>query len=349
MMFLHTLRLAGDLSFYYAFAGFFAASFGGTPMPLVLVWPALCFGLASCFEGSRPLRTTLAALSAAALLFLPTGADKFCYFPAAVYPVLLAYTGDFALSPVRQAERLRWLCRVWPFFAVAMLLWNANAVLSAALPFATAAASAVYFGGIVPVLQLFLNNIVVQGVTWLFHGILQFIHWLFTLFPPKPLERTEIVSTDEVIANAQKAAEDAEPLINGMSMLTVLGILLAVLCAVLAVRHFLSQKFRHTDTACTDTTVRHSTHKRARRWPGLFLSPVDKVRREYAIYLDHCQRHGVTILRGDTSLDLTGRAFGMDFAAEAELRQIYLKARYNGTATAEDAARAAELVRKICS
>ena len=37
-------------------------------------------------------------------------------------------------------------------------------------------------------------------------------------------------------------------------------------------------------------------------------SPVDKVRREYAIYLDHCQRHGVTILRGDTSLDLTGRA-----------------------------------------
>lgn len=402
MMFLHTLRLAGDLSFYYAFAGFFAASFGGTPMPLVLVWPAFCFGLASCFEGSRPLRTTLAALSAAALLFLPTGADKLCYFPAAVYPVLLAYTGDFALSPMRQAERLRWLCRVWPFFAVAMLLWNANAVLSAALPFATvaavllvgfnrtarhdpeistrpgylllsggvlaavcagpfllsrsvvmagakAAASAVYFGGIVPVLQLFLNNIVVQGVTWLFHGILQFIHWLFTLFPPKPLERTEIVSTDEVIANAQKAAENAEPLINGMQVLTVLGILLAVLCGGLAVRHFLRQKFRHTDTACTDTTVRRSTHKRARRWPGLFLSPVDKVRREYAIYLDHCQRHGVTILRGDTSLDLTGRAFGMDFAAEAELRQIYLKARYNGIATAEDAARAAELVRKICS
>ena len=54
--------------------------------------------------------------------------------------MLLAYTGDFALSPMRQAERLRWLCRVWPFFAVAMLLWNANAVLSAALPFATAAA-----------------------------------------------------------------------------------------------------------------------------------------------------------------------------------------------------------------
>lgn len=384
MMFLHTLRLAGDLSFYYAFAGFFAASFGGTPMPLVLVWPALCFGLASCFEGSRPLRTTLAApeRGGAALpayrggqaLLLPGGSlpgatglhRRFCPFAGAAgrAPALALPGYGPSLQwqcccgtptrcfrrpcPLQRRQRCFWWGSTAPpgqdpeISTRPGYLLLSGGVLAAvcAGPFllshsvvvagAKAAASAVYFGGIVPVLQLFLNNIVVQGVTWLFHGILQFIHWLFTLFPPKPLERTEIVSTDEVIANAQKAAEDAEPLINGMSMLTVLGILLAVLCAVLVVRHFLRQKFRHTDTACTDTTVRRSTYKRARRWPGLFLSPVDKVRREYAIYLDHCQRHGVTILRGDTSLDLTGRAFGMDFAAEAELRQIYLKARYNG-------------------
>ena len=54
MMFLHTLRLAGDLSFYYAFAGFFAASFGGTPMPLVLVWPALCDGGSGASGGVQP-------------------------------------------------------------------------------------------------------------------------------------------------------------------------------------------------------------------------------------------------------------------------------------------------------
>lgn len=65
MMFLHTLRLAGDLSFYYAFAGFFAASFGGTPMPLVLVWPALCFGLPSALVWPPALR---AAVPSAPLL-----------------------------------------------------------------------------------------------------------------------------------------------------------------------------------------------------------------------------------------------------------------------------------------
>lgn len=398
MIFLHALRLAGDLGFYYAFAGFFAARFGGHPTPLVLVWPALCFGLSARFGASRPLRTALAALGAAALLLLPTGADKRCYIPAAGYAVLLAWTGDYSLSAVQQGERFRWLCRVWPFFGAAMLLWDAPGVLTTALPLALtaaillvgftrtarqdvevstrpgylllsggvlaagcalpyllsreavvggakAAASAVYFGGIVPVLQFFLNHVVVGGADWLFRQLVR----LLSLFHPEKQQLPEAASTDEVIANAQKAAETASAPIDGVRVLTIAGILLAVLCIGLVVRHFLRQKPQGVETARTDTTVRRTSYQRRRRWPGLFLSPVDKVRREYARYLDHCQRHGVTILRGDTSLDLTGRAFGMDFAAEAELRQLYLKARYNGTATQEDAARAAELVQKICS
>ncbi len=84
-----------------------------------------------------------------------------------------------------------------------------------------------------------MNNIVVQGVTWLFHGILLVYPLALHPLSAQTVGAHRDVSTDEVIANAQKAAEDAEPLINGMSMLTALGILLAVLCAVLVVRHFL--------------------------------------------------------------------------------------------------------------
>ena len=93
---------------------------------------------------------------------------------------------------------------------------------------------------------------------------------------------------------------------------------------------------------------RRTSLRTRRRWPGFFLSPNARVRREYRAYLDYCEAHGLTILRGDTSLDIMGRASGMDYAAEAELREIYLRARYAETATAEDAARAAELVKKIC-
>ena len=76
-------------------------------------------------------------------------------------------------------------------------------------------------------------------------------------------------------------------------------------------------------------------------------------------YLDTYElerERGITIFSKQARLETPHRAITLvdtpghvDFAAEAELRQIYLKARYNGTATAEDAARAAELVRKICS
>ena len=50
MIALHGLRILGDLAFYYAFAGFFAAGFGGHPTIWVLLWPAVCFAAADCFR-----------------------------------------------------------------------------------------------------------------------------------------------------------------------------------------------------------------------------------------------------------------------------------------------------------
>lgn len=79
---LHGLRILGDLAFYYAFAGFFAAGFGGHPTIWVLLWPAVCFAAATCFRGNPSLRTVLALASAAALPFLPARADQLVYLPA---------------------------------------------------------------------------------------------------------------------------------------------------------------------------------------------------------------------------------------------------------------------------
>ena len=124
--------------------------------------------------------------------------------------------------------------------------------------------------------------------------------------------------------------------------------LFAVVLLILAVRHILRRGRTAEPTSAVPMTKRRTSLRTRRRWPGLFLSPNARVRREYRAYLDYCEVHGLTILPGDTSLDIMGRASGMDYAAEAELREIYLRARYAETATAEDAARAAELVKKIC-
>ena len=146
MIALHGLRILGDLAFYYAFAGFFAAGFGGHPTIWALLWPAVCFAAAACFRENPSLRTVLALASAAALPFLPARADQLVYLPAVCYVTLLAVREEFGLSAVQQGERFRWLLRIWPLFGAAMLLWNADAVLTTALPMAiTAALALVWF------------------------------------------------------------------------------------------------------------------------------------------------------------------------------------------------------------
>ena len=137
-------------------------------------------------------------------------------------------------------------------------------------------------------------------------------------------------------------------LMNGPQVLAVVAVLLAAAVLVWVVWRIL-RRGRSAQEPNADALQKQRTAPRVhRRWPAFFLSPAARVRQAYRQYLAYCETHGLTILPGDTSQDLTGRASGVDYAAEAELRQIYLRARYAGTATAKDAARAAELVRKIC-
>lgn len=400
MIALHGLRILGDLAFYYAFAGFFAAGFGGHPTIWALLWPAVCFAAAACFRGNPSLRTVLALASAAALPFLPARADQLVYLPAVCYVTLLAVREEFGLSAVQQGERFRWLLRIWPLFGAAMLLWNADAVLTTALPMAITAAlalvwftrttrqdpevysapsyllisggllaalsgaafllsrsavmngakalaAAVYFKLLVPVLQLVLNNVVAYGIVVVFQKLWYAIAWVLALFANRQVAMGDLYESRA--GDVRDAiGEESGLLMDGPRVLAGVAVLFAAVLLILAVRHILRRGRAAEPTGAAPMTKRRTSLRTRHRWPRLFLSPNARVRREYRAYLDYCETHGLTILRGDTSLDITGRASGMDYAAEAELREIYLRARYAETATAEDAARAAELVKKIC-
>ena len=139
MIALHGLRILGDLAFYYAFAGFFAAGFGGHPTIWALLWPLSVLRRRPVSGESLPAAPCWRWPSAAALPFLPARADQLVYLPAVCYVTLLAVREEFGLSAVQQGERFRWLLRIWPLFGAAMLLWNADAVLTTALPMAITA------------------------------------------------------------------------------------------------------------------------------------------------------------------------------------------------------------------
>lgn len=342
MIALHGLRILGDLAFYYAFAGFFTAGFGGHPTIWVLLWPAVCFAAAACFRGNPSLCTVLALASAAALPFLPARADQLVYLPAVCYVTLLAVREEFGLSAVQQGERFRWLLRIWPLFGAAFLL-SRSAVMNGA----KALAAAVYFKLLVPVLQLVLNNVVAYGIVVVFQKLWYAIAWVLALFANRQVAMGDLYESRA--GDVRDAiGEESGLLMDGPRVLAGVAVLFAVVLLVLAVRHILRRGRAAEPTGAAPMTKRRTSLRTRRRWPGLFLSTNARVRREYRAYLDYCEAHGLTILPGDTSLDIMGRASGMDYAAEAELREIYLRARYAETATAEDAARAAELVKKIC-
>lgn len=151
--FLHGLRMAGDLLVYSAFASFFAACLGGQPAPLLVLLPAVCYGVSACFPRCCVLRTAWAAVSLLGLLLAPGWVDRIACLPAVFYVLYLAWKGEYLLSADRQADLFLLFCKAYPVFAIAMsLCWNPIAMLTASLPAAVWAV----------LLQIFLMRVLRQ-------------------------------------------------------------------------------------------------------------------------------------------------------------------------------------------
>ena len=135
--FLCTLRMAGDLLLYGAFAAFFAAALGGHPVPWILLLPAVCYGVSSCVSRQPVLRMACGAASLLGLLALPGWADRAACLPAAVYTLYLTVQGEYSLSANRQLDLFLLFCKVYPIFAVFLgIVWDGQTMLTVSLPLA---------------------------------------------------------------------------------------------------------------------------------------------------------------------------------------------------------------------
>ena len=135
--FLCTLRMAGDLLLYGAFAAFFAAALGGHPVPWILLLPAVWYGVSSCVSRQPVLRMACGAASLLELLALPGWADRAACLPAAVYTLYLTVQGEYSLSANRQLDLFLLFCKVYPIFAVFLgIVWDGQTMLTVSLPLA---------------------------------------------------------------------------------------------------------------------------------------------------------------------------------------------------------------------
>lgn len=183
---------------------------------------------------------------------------------------------------------------------------------------------------------------------WCFVQALRALAWLATLLKlraPDPIENPEL--------NLDSAAKDLgieNMEVAGNPLLTAImtGILLLAAAAVLYFffRWMMSRGFRSARQAAVGEERRDVTEevrqKPAREWIG---TPVQRVRSQYRKFLKLYEKNGGTVKAGDTSLDVERDAVRVRFdpAVARELREVYIRARYAGSADRDDAARAKEL------
>ncbi len=193
-----------------------------------------------------------------------------------------------------------------------------------------------------PILMIFVYLLV---------GIVQVIAWLFSWVQFGDLEQ----ESSEVTVNTSGIEDMIEGMETGrnsdvfMRVVTAL-VLIAVAVALFFIFRWLSNR-AHRDMAETAVGERTKVERKqvGRRF-SFMSSPVERVRLQYRKYLKLCRTNGFAFEKSETSQEIeekTGTA--MDMENVHAMRQIYIKARYHGEASKEDAAEAKRFYQSLAA
>lgn len=204
---------------------------------------------------------------------------------------------------------------------------------------------AVYTWLIAPVLQaVFLAAGAAGAVVFLL--LYRLILWLISLTSKEPWVEMEMAAAQDELA--VKAGELTS---GGADWLGRIAVLLAVAAGAAALFFFFRWMTRRQAerTWTTGGAGRFSPVEDARRRvsPRLPRTYAGRIRGQYRRFLRQCQKQGIEIEPSDTSEEVEAKVLRRlpgRGAELAELRRLYRKARYQGTATREDYAR----VKKLC-
>ena len=219
------------------------------------------------------------------------------------------------------------------------------ALVAAALAAAGLLSSRTFLNGCFAVLKtvyLAVAKVLVQLLFWVIEGIAKLFSWLKITKPEgKESIQLDLSSAKDILQLEDSGGGEGSRILS--YILIALGALAAIACLVLVFR-YLSRREGERRPGGGPADSRYAVESRenqeGRAAPG---SPVQRVRQQYRRFLRLCGRHGRVIQRSYTSREVNDNCADL-FAPQAEeLRDIYLEARYNDSATKEDAARAKAL------
>lgn len=386
MHFLMAVKVLSDLCLYFGIVGGAAPWFGGTE--LFLLWPTLlCAGgvwLAGCGDRWPVLRFAGLLPPLTSLLLAHSTLEYILLAPALLYTCLLLLTGrlelereqyhDFffrsaivagSLSLVVISYSLSDWRTLLLFLSLYLLLgvflmrqlrldqsgWGVKGLNLLSL-LGTLVLGGVLCGAVWLVWQLagpvwgVVSSVLVQLLSVLVYAAA----FLFSLLPsPKGREPQEVAITtnDDLLQQLEQMQSGTNPMTD--RVLTIIGIVLAVLIAALVIWRMLKTTRRRT--AAASRMVRSERIDVPREMgPGLLLSPREKVRRSYLRFMRLLLERGAELKESYTTGEINSRAaFLRDEAPADRLRQLYLTARYdqNAEITSQQAREARELVKAI--
>ncbi len=204
-----------------------------------------------------------------------------------------------------------------------------------------------YMGIVLPILQLLLRvfMFVFRGVVWVGRYVWAWIEKLFNLRKQQhvPVEIPPYADLDFKLYVGE-----------GQSVTTPRKIIVALICVGAAVLVFfvfrwMSKRARDGRTPLPGIRDERVTEEAAEAAVSRHeRSAVGQVRQAYRRYLRLGAAQGIRRARNDTTLEIQRRFSGLFPDAETgPLRELYLRARYDGHAEKEDAARAKEIVAQL--
>ncbi len=205
----------------------------------------------------------------------------------------------------------------------------------------TAVFGAVYRYIVTPVFMLVIYMII---------GVLQGLGWLFSFIKFGKPETNEVEINTSGFGDVIEALGGEEMNQSDVfrTVLTGLAIVLGIVVVILLFR-FLFRRHGSVETSVRTRDVRQSVKAQvraeAREDRG---TPVAGVRNQYRKFLRLCRGEGIEIRPDNTSADVEYYASKvLPGEGTGELREIYIEARYNGSATKEGALRAQQLVSSL--
>ena len=200
-----------------------------------------------------------------------------------------------------------------------------------------------------PLLELLLRLFIVvfTGVWWFLGLIGRLLRYLFGVgedgFDPAQID-TELEAMHQQFEDVQPD-ELPRAILAGLIVLLVLG----VATGLFFLFRWMARRSREGEDPVPDMREERLPGERPKTASSVReRGAVHQVRSAYRRYLKRGTAQGIRLMPSDTTLDIQQR-FSGEFPQEEslELRELYLKARYDGHADASDAVRARELLKRM--